>query len=521
MANHDSLSGAHALAECYGDPLDDLDRSLWQLFSQAALKYPEHEAIVSLWQRDTEYPDHVVRHAAGSPGAVFRPLRWTYQTLLDHSNRLVVWLRGRGCIPGMCLVGVFWNSIEWALFFWAAAKLEMTFVPVDPRLVATDAEFFLGALAPAVLVVQDSDAENALEQGASTILEKIPLRISCADHPNKGWIPLPRSAMEMSFCPNPPQDHAVERSDCCDSARVTPNGSSSDKISLIVFTSGTTSKPKGCLHTARNLQAQAHNYDHDSGRFERWLVHTPVSHIFAVNNSLRAWQNGDTVVFASSSFDVEATVCALVQEQCTFMSAIPALVKAILGHPKFPGKDALKLSYVTLGSTLISESDIKLCQESLGSCHAIQAFGMSEGAPVVSWTRVDPLLVDGYHPGVGKVLPGAAMRICAPGERKPLERNQLGELHIGGPAVITGYLNGVDSESFYHDHVGNWLMTGDQALIDQDGVLHILGRYKDVIIRAGENIAPSKIEATLAEIPGLVVRSRNSILHLCLADGCW
>ena len=94
--------------------------------------------------------------------------------------------------------------------------------------------------------------------------------------------------------------------------------------------------------------------------------------------------------------------------------------------------------------------------------------------------------------------------------------NEMGELHIGGTSVISRYLGrgrGDEGENlqlqsaFYDDKPTGrrWLVTGDQALIDDDGVVHILGRYKDLIIRGGENIAPVKIELCMSELPGLAV----------------
>ncbi|KAH8899808.1 acetyl-CoA synthetase-like protein [Thozetella sp. PMI_491] len=501
------------LAECHGLPLENLDRDIWDLFARTADQYPDHEAVVSLWQAELgqgvlashetnmPHPSSDAEDATEETG----PVRWTYRDLLHRSESLARWLQERGCSTGMRLVAVLWNSAEWALCFWTAARLGMVFVPLDPRLLGADAAHFINATDPTVIVVQDSDAEETLQKSAPASLASIPVKISCSTSPGDGWTPLPHPSQQWS----PAHNGRNVLSTIAQAA-----DSLANRIALIVFTSGTTSKPKGCVHTARNLWAQTYNYDPDPGYFERWLVHTPVSHIFAVNNCLRAWQNGDTVVFASKTFDVKATLRALVDEKCTFMSAIPALVQAIIAQPDFPGKAALSLRYVTLGSTMINEADIKLCKEKLGSCYAIQAFGMSEGAPVVSWIRPDPLLVDGYHPGVGKVLPGANIRICAPGDRKPLPRDQLGELHIGGPAVVSHYLDGVDASSFYIDHIGNWLVTGDQALIDQNGVLHIMGRYKDIIIRAGENIAPIKIEAALAEIPGVANHSQAQVVGI-------
>jgi acyl-CoA synthetase (AMP-forming)/AMP-acid ligase II len=513
------------LAECYGDALLDLNRSLWELFADASEAYPNHDAVVSMWQRDYSVGYHPRSDLVGNgPHSTTNAdteldhgghqdstaLRWSYLTLRQRSESLAMYLQKRGCRAGMPLVTILWNSAEWALCFWAAVRLGMVFVPLDPRLVASDAQYFLEVIKPTVLVAQGLEEEESIQKHAPELLASVNIKLSCSENPGSDWTSLPL-LFNDSICHAVGQAHAPgdtgadADSACPENSHIEHGDSLAHSPAMIVFTSGTTSRPKGCHHTARNIWAQTHDYDPRPGQFERWLVHTPVSHMFAVNNSLRAWRKGDAVVFPSKTFNVQSTLRALIREKCTYMSAIPAIINAILAQPDFPGPDALSLRYVTLGSTLISKSDIVLCRDKLGSEDAIQCFGMSEGAPVISWLRPDPLLRDGFHPGVGKVLPGANMRICAPGERRPLGRNQLGELHIGGPSVITGYIGGVSADSFYSDHIGNWLVTGDQGLIDDDGVLHITGRYKDIIIRAGENIAPVKIENVLSEIPGVMV----------------
>lgn len=109
---------------------------------------------------------------------------------------------------------------------------------------------------------------------------------------------------------------------------------------------------------------------------------------------------------------------------------------------------------------------------------------------------------------MGKVLPGCRIRVCLPDSQEPLKRNVAGELHIGGTTVISGYIDGGGQSYFYADRYGSWLRTGDQAMVDENGVVQILGRYKDLIVRGGENIAPAKIEDCLRQIPGLEVSAQ-------------
>ncbi|KAK3324871.1 hypothetical protein B0H66DRAFT_106255 [Apodospora peruviana] len=480
----DTRPPAKHLSECPGEKLVNLDRTLWDMFSKAAVDRPNNDAIVSMWQTDTTTtpPSDGPYRDADNP----EYLRWSYSELYKRSIVLSSWLQKRGCELRTRVAAFLWNSAEWGLFLWTSAKLGMVYAPLDPRLLASEGTFFLEATSPAVVVAQDAAEAAALESHLPKDSSSIIVRIQCSgDIAVAGWTLLREIWAGKTTAE---ADIVHERG----------NASSGD-TALIVFTSGTTSIPKGCPHTHMSLAAQMHTYDPnpDPTFMDRWLVHTPASHIFAVNNALRAWGLGHAVILPSKAFDIGATLKALVHEQCTIMSAVPTLVKAILGNPLFPGKKALNLSIVTIGGTLITPEDIRLCREGLGAKDAIQAFGMSEGAPVISWTRSDPLLKDGYHPGVGKTLPGANTRICVPGTREVVARNQVGELHIGGPPVIEGYLGGVESQSLYTDAVGNWLVTGDQARMDEDGVIYILGRYKDVIIRGGENIPPLKLETTI------------------------
>ena len=133
-------------------------------------------------------------------------------------------------------------------------------------------------------------------------------------------------------------------------------------------------------------------------------------------------------------------------------------------------------------------------------------YGLSEGVV----TLVDVQKGDIARPRTngdvssGHAVSGSRIRICAPGSRTPLLRGELGELHQGGPAVFDGYL-GIKSSSCHKEEDISWLATGDQAYMDDDGYIYFLGRYKDLIIRGGENISPEKIEEYLFKQQNIAV----------------
>jgi acyl-CoA synthetase (AMP-forming)/AMP-acid ligase II len=478
-------------AESFGPLLGDLDQSLWDMMSATALKYPERQAVASLWQPSSHC---LVLPDKSAPES--ESVRWTYQQLLHASGILATSLSKLGCKPNMKLAAVLWNSVEWCLLFWATAKLRMTFVPIDPRN-PNDAKSMLACSKPDVIVAQ-SGKEACSLQPYTAATDPSVLLVHCSQDEIRGWRTI-HSLLSENFSQT--SDTSVSSGN-----KTLPAPDRSAYVALVVFTSGTTGAPKGCLHTNRNLISQTCEYDPngDPEEIDRWLVHTPVSHIFAINNTLRAWKTGGVVVFAAKSFDVKASLMGIQEEKCTIMPATPTLVKALLASPEFSEEKGSSLEIVSIAATTIRPDDIERCRR-LGARHAVQAYGLSEGAPILSLPRNDELLRKGFHHGVGKVLPGAAVRICDPETRTVLCRTRVGELHVSGSSVISAYLNNENKDSFYEDEHGHWLITGDQGMMDEQGIVHINGRYKDMIIRGGENINPAKIETALMEFKDVEV----------------
>ena len=134
------------------------------------------------------------------------------------------------------------------------------------------------------------------------------------------------------------------------------------------------------------------------------------------------------------------------------------------------------------------------------------SFGMTESSCSIAWDDKDIYPIQGGSVGVGRPIPGAKVKICAPESKTSLESEQTGELHLGGYQVINGYL-GTEDSSIYQDSNGQeqWIATGDQGLIDMSGAVYVYGRYKDLIIRGGINISPMSIEETLTTAAGVNV----------------
>ena len=175
-------------------------------------------------------------------------------------------------------------------------------------------------------------------------------------------------------------------------------------------------------------------------------------------------------------------------------------------HPSFHPEKTQSLQCVLLGGTIVPPATVESAMDtqSLGVSQAVAGFGMTEGLPACGSPSAQDLKVKHGAISMGQALPGVKIRICAVHSRHILDRGQVGELHFCGDLVISGYLYG-DNKSFYDDESGHWIATGDEAMMDTDGSVFIFGRYKDIIIRGGENLSPGLIENCLSRA-GVQVR---------------
>jgi acyl-CoA synthetase (AMP-forming)/AMP-acid ligase II len=453
-------------AQVYG--LHNLHRNLWHLFADVAYQFPDREVVVSRWQR----------------------LRWTYSELLEITEILARWLVSSGCSKGDYLIAIVGNSAEWALCFWAAVRMGMIFVPLNPNYVGTARQIeSLPKKGRSVLVVLNENLAAAMEDVLRPETMARLLRICCAGPDDRqnlrfklNWFYLPDIiTLCVGQAPSLPTTEPV---------------SGEDHL-LILFTSGTTTgAPKACALTSSNIWSQTSARLSNEG-LHRTLINLPLFHIFGITQALRTLRFGGRIVLPAEKFDVSATLRAIKEERCNHMPVVKAMLEAIIQEsPPSAKSDTTSMRIVELGADSVSPADIHRYKEQLGLT-VVQSYGMTEGAPIAGWSAADPAAS-----GVGRVYPGANIKICSPEDRLTVfGRNEPGMLHISGPSVISSYLvtDGQADREFYDDGGIRWFITGDRALIDESNALHILGRYKDLIKRGGESICPVEAENWVRE----------------------
>jgi acyl-CoA synthetase (AMP-forming)/AMP-acid ligase II len=493
------------------------------LFEETATKYPDIEAIVSLHQGPVSLPRF-------HPVDGEKRLALTYKELKHASDVLAHRLKSFGLCPGTSVAFFSENCAEWVLFCWACVSLGCPLVTMNPAVLGSVNELrhMLQVTGPGVIVVQDAEMGKKLKTNAPEEMEEVFLRISLSksgaitvpdtlnqEHRESSDEGTPHERLQMReggpefrFSRSLgwihlPDIHAIRP------ATVTyppiPTKKSFPDIIAIGFTSGTTSLPKACPQSITNIQttcgiARARGV----GPGHRNLQQAPAYHGLASLPCFAYWSTGGTIVFPSARFDVMASLAAAEKEKCTLMAAVPAVVKALTMVPNVAKKLESVKSIVLAGAPVFPEI-IQLCRDVLNIENVSVSWGMTENtSPLYAHVGKDmDLKKDEFFP-VGTPTPGMKVKVCAPGSRVPLKRGEEGELHACGPQVIRGYLD-VENHTFYEDEDGWWIMTGDAASVGEDGQVRILGRYKDIIIRGGVNIAPAKIEQCLNNVRGIDV----------------
>ena len=469
-------------AEIQGAKIETTDESLWTLLSAAAEQHPHNAAIISL---------HQFEHSGA-------PLRWTYAQLEHKCASLMGSLELLGHTPKDSVVTFLDNQAEWGLFFWTSARLGSPFVPLSPGSLARPEEvkYMLRVAKAGVVVATDEHQATHLDQIAPEILRKIPIKIivKCErTNPPSSWVPLTEiltRSLGIAALP-------ISQTRCTDTV-------------LLLFTSGTTSTPKACPHSARTLCLPSLAYrslrhiDADKCSVQHLASH----HSFGLTVTLAFWLAGASVVYPSKAFEPSSTLDAIEKQECTHMAAVPSMIYGLRTHPSFSKRRLNSLISIDLAGATIYPEILRTCLDSFqfGALSASASFGMTESASSIAWDDTEvPPIQDGSI-SVGRPIPGAKVKICAPGSRTPLKREEVGELHIGGQQVIDSYLS-AEEDTLYEDlkDGGRWITTGDQALLDIAGAVHVLGRYKDIIIRGGSNISAASIERVLNKAGGIVV----------------
>jgi len=276
-----------------------------------------------------------------------------------------------------------------------------------------------------------------------------------------------------------------------------PKRCAADDTAVVLYTSGTSGRPKGVMLTHHNLWSnvtQIREHEH-IGRRDVFLGVLPQFHSFGLTAlTLLPFLTGAKAVY-NARFTPRRIVDLFKAHRPTVFFAIPSMYNALMTVKGAKPEDFASLRMAISGGEPLSETISKGFKERLG-VEVCEGYGMTESAPVTH-----ARLARENAPGsVGRPLPRVRQRIVDEATGRDLPPGVDGELRLGGPNIMKGYLNLPEETAASFDEQGD-LRTGDMARVDERGFLWITGRIKEMLIVGGENVFPREIEEVLDAHP--------------------
>ncbi len=418
-----------------------------------------HDLTLGIWIRDR------ARITPDRTAIVFLDRAVTYRELDRASSDIAAELIGRGLQPGDRVAVLADNCPEYVSLFFACAKAGLIVTLLNTRLAPPELAFQVDHSGAALLVVSERRSDLA-RTALAAATSRPPVRV-----------------LEAPAAPG--SDPNLEVRD--------------DDPLMLVYTSGTSGRPKGALLTHANCFWTNLSIDHvmDVTTFDVVLQVLPQFHIGGWNvQPLLAWWKGATVVL-EPSFDAGRALSLIESQRVTTMMGVPATYQFMAEHPAFAASDLRSLRMAVVGGAPMPEALIRTW--TARGVSLVQGYGLSEAAPNVLGLPPEYLTSKiGY---AGKAYPHVEVAL-ADEHGTLLDGPATGELLVRGPNVFAGYWQdpGATAEAMR----GGWLHTGDVAERDADGFYRIRDRLKDMYVSGGENVYPAEVESVLVAHPAVV-----------------
>ncbi|TVT47526.1 long-chain-fatty-acid--CoA ligase [Amycolatopsis rhizosphaerae] len=461
---------------------------------------PAPTEIPRLLGRGMTMGDQLARHARTSPEQVaftFGELRRSYQEFDARVSRLANTLRERGVGYGDRVVVLGLNTLEVLETYFASTRLGAICVPVNFRLVADEVAY----------VLEDS--------GASAIVVHGPLAALMAKAREKAGHTGPW--LVFGGGDDGAEDGAEDYEAALAAASPEFDELTVDEQdpAFIMYTSGTTGRPKGAVLTHHNLLMHAFsNMAHlGAGPEDKvWLAAAPLFHIAGLSGLLpNLLVGGRTVLLPSGQFDPAAVLDLLERERVSSCFLVPAQWQAICAVPGIGRRDLSALRRISWGAAPASTTLLRTLIASFPQAEVTTAFGQTECSPITTLLRgEDSIRKIG---SVGTPLLNVEVRVVDD-DMNDVKPGEVGEIVYRSPMVMKEYWNkpAETAEAFR----GGWFHSGDLVRQDEDGYYYVVDRKKDMIISGGENIYCAEVENVLAAHPKI-----GEVALIAMPDEKW
>ncbi|MFV2001737.1 MAG: AMP-binding protein [Paracoccaceae bacterium] len=409
---------------------------------------------------------------------------WTYGELKTRTERLAGALRSLGLQPGERIAARLAKSPEGLALYLACLRAGLVFLPINPALTHGELEHVLRDAAPALLLCE---AE-----------ELAPLAGLAAQY----------GAQLLALCGG---DGLMRMAENAGPLTKAAHGDA-QTLAAILYTSGTTGRPKGVMLSHQNLLCNARALS-DAWQFthDDVLLHgLPVFHTHGL------FVAGNVVLLAGASMlyqpRFETAEFIRLMPRATTMMGVPTFYTRLLAHHAFDADVARNMRLFISGSAPLLASTHTAFQARCGH-RILERYGMTETGMITS---------NPYHGArragtVGRALDGVKLRIAEPDTGAALAPGEIGVVELSGPNVFAGYRNMPDKTAAEFRDDG-YFITGDLGCLDEDGYLTIVGRARDLIISGGENIYPKEVESEIDRIDGVAESAVFGVAHPDLGE---
>src|SRR5215218_4645354 len=414
----------------------------------------------------------IVTDSAGrAPEAVavrLGPLELTYGELDDRSARLAALLRAGGLEPGDRVGVMLPNVLEFPISYYGVLRAGGIVVPMNVLLKRREIAFYLEDSGAKLLLAWHGFGEEARAGAADAGAELIEVE--------------PESFAALLGGQEP--DSEVAETNPGDTA-------------VILYTSGTTGKPKGAELTHSNLSRNAEIASQTTCAVEPGdiaLGALPLFHSFGQTVSMNASLRVGATLTLLPKFDPGEALEIMQRDDVTHFYGVPTMYGALLDHPGREGYDTSTLRICITGGASMPVEVLRGFEEAF-DCEVLEGYGLSETSPVACTN----------HPGrprkagsIGTPLEDVELKVVDEDDAE-VAQGEVGEILIRGHNVMKGYWQRPDATE--EAMRGGWFHSGDMARVDEEGYFFIVDRKKDLIIRGGYNVYPREVEEVLYEHP--------------------
>ncbi len=420
---------------------------------------------------------------------IFDRREFTYEQISQRVNRLANAMAELGVHPGDRVATMQVNSHRSIEIYFAAAQLDAAYVPINFRAKTEELRQMLSIARPSCLFIGERYLELLGEEDLFGMSRDRVIILDAGT--TTGLV----SYEHLLRAASPERLHFPEAED--------------DDTTVIMFTSGTTSAPKGVMLTHESFASYILTTvtPADPDVQETNLVTVPYYHIAGLQAALTAVYAGRTQVIMRQFEPVEWM--SLVQDyRANRAMLVPTMLKQLMDHPQFGVYDLSSLNVITYGAAPMPLEVIKQAIGKFPGASFINAFGQTETASTITMLPPEDHILEGSPreietklrrlTSIGKPLEDVEVEIVDE-YGKPIPVGETGEITARGPRMMAGYWQ---EDSATRDTLrSGWVYTGDLGFRDEDGYIYLAGRSKDFIKRGGEMVSPEEVEQVLLSHP--------------------